>query len=282
MKKVVVGYDGTDESKDALQLGRLITGATGAKLYVACVNEQAKEIERLFEEAARELSDHQFERYTATGSAAEGISATVHGIGAELVVVGSGHQGKAGRVYPGSVGERLLSGTGCAVAVAPRGYVGRSETASAVIGVGYDGRSESKEALTFASELAQAMGASLKLIAVVPNVFEEHHVGYDAAQLRALREMFTERVDEAVAGLPKGVNATKVIEEGEPAEVLARCAEDVDLMVVGSRAYGPIRYSLLGGVSHPLMRSAPSPLMVVPKGSSTEPSGHAVAEPVSG
>ena len=32
MKKGVVGYDGTSESKDALRLGRVITKATGATL----------------------------------------------------------------------------------------------------------------------------------------------------------------------------------------------------------------------------------------------------------
>lgn len=37
-------------------------------------------------------------------------------------------------------------------------------------------------------------------------------------------------------------------------------------MVVGSRAYGPLRRVLLGSVATQLMRSAPCPLIVTPRG----------------
>ena len=39
---------------------------------------------------------------------------------ADLVVVGSTHTGRLGRVFPGSTGEKLLHGAPCAVAVVPR------------------------------------------------------------------------------------------------------------------------------------------------------------------
>ena len=41
---------------------------------------------------------------------------------AALIVVGSTHTGRAGRVLPGSTGERLLHGSPCAVAVVPTDY----------------------------------------------------------------------------------------------------------------------------------------------------------------
>ena len=53
---------------------------------------------------------------------------------------------------------------------------------------------------------------------------------------------------------------------GDPAAQLAHAAAEVDVMVVGSRGYGPVRHALLGSVSAKLMRSCPAPLLVVPRG----------------
>jgi len=43
-------------------------------------------------------------------------------------------------------------------------------------------------------------------------------------------------------------------------------SEAVDLMVVGSRGYGPLKAVLLGGVSGQLIRSAACPVIVIPRG----------------
>jgi nucleotide-binding universal stress UspA family protein len=54
--------------------------------------------------------------------------------------------------------------------------------------------------------------------------------------------------------------------KGEPAEALAEAGDDLDLLVAGSRGYGPMRHVLLGSVSARLMRTCPCPLIVVPRG----------------
>jgi nucleotide-binding universal stress UspA family protein len=41
--------------------------------------------------------------------------------------------------------------------------------------------------------------------------------------------------------------------------------DDVDVLVCGSRGYGPVRRVLLGGVSSPLIRRAQLPVTVVPR-----------------
>jgi nucleotide-binding universal stress UspA family protein len=53
---------------------------------------------------------------------------------------------------------------------------------------------------------------------------------------------------------------------GDPAEQLAERSAGVDLMVVGSRGYGPLHSVLVGGVSGRLMRTAHCPTIVVPRG----------------
>ena len=41
---------------------------------------------------------------------------------------------------------------------------------------------------------------------------------------------------------------------------------DVDVLVCGSRGYGPVRRVLLGGVAARLIRRAAAPVVVVPRG----------------
>ena len=83
---------------------------------------------------------------------------------ADLVVVGSSHRGKVGRVLPGTTAERLLHGAPCAVAVAPRGYA-RDDIRH--IGVAYEGSPEAEAALRAAEALALELGAALTVYCVV-------------------------------------------------------------------------------------------------------------------
>ncbi len=53
---------------------------------------------------------------------------------------------------------------------------------------------------------------------------------------------------------------------GDPSEELAGFAKDVDLLIVGSRANGPIGGLLSGSTSTYLARRSPSPLIVLPRG----------------
>ena len=54
---------------------------------------------------------------------------------------------------------------------------------------------------------------------------------------------------------------------GSAGHELAAQSERVDLMVVGSRGYGPRAAVLLGGVTHTLLRKAACPVVVLPRGS---------------
>jgi nucleotide-binding universal stress UspA family protein len=69
-----------------------------------------------------------------------------------------------------------------------------------------------------------------------------------------------------VAGLPQDVDAEAVTLEGEPEHRLAEATKDLDLMITGSRGYGPHRAVLLGSVSGRLVRDASCPVIVLPRG----------------
>ena len=56
---------------------------------------------------------------------------------------------------------------------------------------------------------------------------------------------------------------------GHPANDLVSQSEDADLLVLGSRGYGPRRAVLLGGVSGRVVRRAACPVVVVPRDAET-------------
>jgi nucleotide-binding universal stress UspA family protein len=56
---------------------------------------------------------------------------------------------------------------------------------------------------------------------------------------------------------------------GDPADFLIAASENVDLLICGSRGYGPTRAVLLGGVSRRVTREARCPVIVLPRGAET-------------
>ena len=83
--------------------------------------------------------------------------------------------------------------------------------------------------------------------------------GHDRAEHLAV-------LDRAVAALPTGVKVDTELHVGDPADVLLRVSEHVDMLVCGSRGYGPIRSILLGGVSRRVIDGAQCPVLVLPRG----------------
>jgi nucleotide-binding universal stress UspA family protein len=89
----------------------------------------------------------------------------------------------------------------------------------------------------------------------VDEVEGEHRVRAE----RALQAAIGELGDE----VPVEVDAYA---EDDPAELLIRVSEHLDLLVCGSRGYGPMRAVLLGGVSRRVAAEARCPVIVLPRG----------------
>jgi nucleotide-binding universal stress UspA family protein len=276
---IVVGYDGGRGGRDALALGELLARSSGGELIVAHVDhpgesaEIGAEVSTLLERSPVRVDF----RALAGGSAARAL----HGLaerepGVELVALGSTHRAGLGRVMPGGVADRLLNGAPCSVAVAPRGFADRSAGSAGpappeegavaplapaddlrVIGVGFDGSPESAAALELAARLGSAAAATLRVIAVhVPGGGGEAAVGAD----------LEERLHSAVAELPVELRALAISEQGSPSAVLlSRAEEGIDLLIVGSRGYGPVRAVLVGSVSSIVLSAAQCPVVVTPR-----------------
>ena len=188
MSKVIIGFDASEQSDDALVLGQALAKVYGAELHIAIVLPRtripfeeaiaggqlsAQLEERLYESAERRLGNTEFVRASLDGevggrSAARALYEYAEDQDADLIVVGSSHRGKLGRIFPEASGRAFCAGAPCAVAVAPRGFARREHAGFNRIGIAYDGSQEADLALAEAGRLSLSVGARLLVITVVP------------------------------------------------------------------------------------------------------------------
>lgn len=286
-KSVIVGVDSTPQARAALEFAGLLSLRTGCRLLLAHVvpyelpsiggwddfEQGARaEAERLFKQAVSELAgEFDFETFVPVArSDAQGLIDLAIEQSADMVIVGSGSGGALGRVLSGSVAERVLSGAPCAVTVVPAGYRAADHSLQKIV-AGYDGGDESKRAVGAAVELARSAGAELALVAAIAPTAYVDPLGttlpLDPLELQnAQTERLSAELDEAVASIEAPPNVTASVEYGDAAHALAEAAgSGADMLVVGSRGYGPVGVVLLGSVSAKLMRHAPCPVMTVPR-----------------
>ena len=80
------------------------------------------------------------------------------------------------------------------------------------------------------------------------------------------RAAFEEALAGAASTVPAEVSTSVRLLEGPVVDALADLRpDDADLLVCGSRGYGPARRVLLGGVSSRLLKHARLPVIVVPR-----------------
>jgi nucleotide-binding universal stress UspA family protein len=286
MSTIVIGVDDSTRSEDAVAFGRRLAGAAGGRVALACAfpysDMSGRAANAAYRQALRddavatvrrmqhllELPEERVERIvTANMSPAHALHDAAAETDAALVVVGHTRHGHAGRIVPGATAERLLHGAPCPVAIVPDGYRERPGSAIRRVGVAYVATPEARAALTAAAGIARAFQARLDVIAAVP---------YDSARARMvltpddLRGPITDHVrgelDRVAGALRTELPAEAVLLDGDPAEELVAYSAGLDLLVMGSRGYGPLRAVLAGGVSGRVSREAQCPVIVVPRG----------------
>jgi nucleotide-binding universal stress UspA family protein len=287
MSKIIVGVDESPGSADAIALASTLAGMTGAKLMLVNVYpydvHPSRALNYEFESYLRQDSLELLERLrkahgddtvetkaVPNPSSPHGLHELAEKLDAGLIVVGSTHTGRAGRVLPGSTAERLLHGSPCPVAVAPKGYAHETAAEPRIIGCGYDGSPAARQALETAHRLAAATGARLRVIrACPPLAFDEPPMkGVPMGGISyndKLRDRAAQELDEAMAQLEGESPREQFFAVGRPAEILAEASEDLDLLVLGSRGYGPLHSVLVGGVAGRVVREAACPVIVLPR-----------------
>jgi nucleotide-binding universal stress UspA family protein len=222
-----------------------------------------------------ELAPEAIVRVAADMSPAHALRRVAAAEQADLLVVGSRHRRRLQRIVESDHAMQVLHGAPCAVAVAPDPLAPRPQLAR--IGVGIDDTPESELALEMARDLARRTGARLWLHVVVDDRVSGW-IGYSAttlpedsyqqvidARLDAARDLLTHRL-EACEGLD--VDGDVVV--GSPAGELALIREWLDLLVLGSRRWGPMKRLALGSTSDDVIRHTACPVLVPPRHAATE------------
>jgi nucleotide-binding universal stress UspA family protein len=268
---VLVGIDGREGGRDALALARVLRG-TASKLTLAYVyngreavwhgpRSEPESVARFAHELLQKARD-QGGSYTQTRwcqcpSIGKGLHQMAEEIGADLLVVGSSRRGLLGRVALGNDTVAALNGAPCAVAIAPAGYIQRPARMRE-IGVGYDGSPESKHALRVARAIAAQHGAKLSAFEAV--LLPMSALSASICSYDSLFENMLADAREEIAALG-GVEARAAF--GDPAEELALYGASLDLLVIGSRGYGPLGRLVHGSTAQELARSARCPLLTL-------------------
>jgi nucleotide-binding universal stress UspA family protein len=286
---IVVGVDGRQGGRDALRLAGQLAEAGGGELVAVRVfpyhhrpalagapgveeDREATQVALNIELADMGMSAARTHVVGDT-SPARALHRIAERERADVLVVGSAHRGAVGRVLGGDVALGSLHGSPCPVAVAPRGMADHNTPLSR-IGVGFDGTPESRQALALAVALAKSARVQLELVcaatAPIPLFAEAAWADGEIVDYRLEAE---ELISRTLAQLDVDAVGEAIV--GGPVETLVELTHRVDMLVVGSRGWGPIRRILLGSTAASLIREAACPVLVLPRGAATgEPGEH--------
>jgi nucleotide-binding universal stress UspA family protein len=287
--RVVVGYEGGVTGHDAVEFANRWAGAAGDPVDVVTVHPgraplgaggvdaewvayEREEADALLREAAGLVADGVEASYIRVdaGSAAHGLSDLVEpreGEGVSVLVLGSRRSRGMRRTFPGSTAERLLHGTAAPVAVVPWGYADSPPRPMSRVAVAFVDTPEGRVALQHAVLIAQHLGASLTVLSVVPDTRVVPGLAEGRLFEAETRKSYQQSLDAVVAEVGDGLEANGRLLPGPVVDALSDLTlDDCDLLVCGSRGYGPVRRVLLGGVSSRVVRHSKVPVIVTPRG----------------
>lgn len=273
---ILAGFNPATGAREPVEFGLAARNVVCAPLVVAAVRTRHDDEPALADLRADltargiavELREH---RDPSPGS---GLLSIARELQPDLVVVGTTSRGSPGAALLGTTAERVIHGSSCAVAVVPHGYR-RPERGVRTIGVAYAPTSEGREALRAAARLGRLGSARVRAFRVVEEVgpatqglmARQHHDVSPEDEERARAGIVAEdEFAEAVGQVAGGAGVELDVLVNDPAEGLLAAARGVDLLVMGSRAFGPRRAVLLGSVSRKVTERAPCPVIIVPRG----------------
>jgi len=233
--------------------------------WVAYNHEEANE---LLDEARRLLGTFEAEVVAVpSDSASRGLHDVQEAAGPDsIVILGSRKTRGVRRTAPGSTAERLLHGAPGPVGLVPWDYEAAQLGPIKRVAVAYIDTEDGRAALLAGANMALEMHAELQLVTVTPDTRVMPSMGEPSIYRDEERDVFASALEQASRILPGGLTPTMRLLGGPVVDALADLhPEDVDVLVCGSRGYGPARRVLLGGVSSRLLRHARVPVIVIPR-----------------
>jgi nucleotide-binding universal stress UspA family protein len=166
----------------------------------------------------------------------------------DLVVVGSHSRSVVGRIFFGSVSQKVLSEAHCSVRVA-RAHGARDDAPVRLV-VGVDGSRDAKAAVRAVAARAWPSGTEALVVTAVDEAMATAALhmkedGDERAWIHSVAEAAAERLRAA------GITATPVVRDGDPKHALLEEAEHwrTDCIFMGARGIRGLERFLLGSVS---------------------------------
>jgi len=282
---IFVAYDPETRDQAPIRFGAAAARFATAPLVVASVqasaahrsDDKSGELARLHTDLARnaglEVRPRVAQGTTAADVARE-LQRAVDDEHADLVVVGASRRGAIGRVAPGATAQRMINGCRRPVVVVPHGH--DPPTRLSTIGVAFVPTSEGRRALRVAAAIARIAGARLRVLtALKPTLGAGASAGPAKEAAESHRAELETVVSAAIGELGDGIRIESEVLVDDPAHALLGLTGHLDLLVMGSRGYGPMRGVLVGSVSRRVTAMAACPVLVVPRASAAVPSPRA-------
>lgn len=184
---------------------------------------------------------------------------------AHLIVVGSSRISGLERLLLGRSALAVSLHSRCPVVIMPEG--GRTDIEGPVV-LGFDGSDGARAAARRAFWVADLRGAPVRTVTSwYAEVVDGHVVTTPGTPAwEQVEGGYRRMVEEGIADLREQYPHIDVdirIVRGPAAEVLVRESADASMLVIGSRGRGGFRGMLLGSVSHKVIETAASPVMVI-------------------
>jgi nucleotide-binding universal stress UspA family protein len=282
-RNVIVGVDFHDGAYDAAALAAALAPEAGAgvelvgaypnpllpfPLVLGSGADARERAEGRLGDVRHDCIPHASRQAIADNSPARALRHVAEREHADLIVLGSEHRAEHDRAAAGRTGRQVVHGAPCAVAIAAAGI--RHDPRMEQIVVGLDGSPESDGGVATAHALSRALGSRLDVVVVVddrvPMVLAPTGIRVEAARraemVGAEHARAKELLERTLAERERAIGEVRV---GDPAEELIEAGRDADLLVLGSRHWGPLDRLLIGSTSEELLRDAPCSLLLVPR-----------------
>jgi nucleotide-binding universal stress UspA family protein len=280
-ERIVVGYAGDQAGRDAVTLGAGLAAVLRGDLtivfpyhplFASVSGDMAeKDVRGEVQTLVAGIDDMAAPTYRWTSSPwpIHGLHELASYEKADLIVFGAAREGLADHLHV-SLMERMVHSAPCAVAVAPANYADGAPGQFLRVGVGFSSSEEGISALHLARELATRAGGRMDVIAGAGLEPALASYGFSSPALpeveRQIYEETKATLERVTDELGDEVPFEREVIRGDPASVLIARSSDLDILMLGSRAYGPVRHVLMGSVSARVMREARCPVLVVPRG----------------
>jgi nucleotide-binding universal stress UspA family protein len=193
-----------------------------------------------------------------------GLAATVQQERGSLLVLGPARDAPAGRFTAGSVTDGLLHSSPVPLALAPCDCPSAERVTR--LSCTWAGTDRSREALAWARRAAGAWGVPLRLVTFAP---ERAPMLPSETGLGIEGEVNAQWAEQAQAELDRVADGGETLVargRGWAGAVAAGGWAPGDVLVVGSSRLGPLARVFLGSTATKIVRHAPVPVVLVPRG----------------